>query len=83
MKNQYLPVFQINSPNSGLQAPPPPITPTTPIYSSYTSKFVKNGNVSYNTPNDAPPGNAKFGGVYHVIVYNQENKTYMMHGGGK
>lgn len=83
MKNQYLPVFQINSPNAGLQAPAPSITPTTPIYSSYTGKFVKYGNVNYNTLNDAPAGNPKYGGVYHVIVYNQENNTYMMHGGGQ
>ncbi len=56
---------------------------STPVYSSYTGKFIGNGPISWNTPHDAPKEDSNYGGNYggnyHVITYIPANDTYMAH----
>ena len=77
--NGFIPVFPIGIPNTGIPALPPPITQDTPVYSAYTTNLIGYGPIPWGTPNDAPVGNKQHGGIYHGIVYNPCNNSYMAH----
>lgn len=76
----YIPVHSINVPGGGIQQPPPQITHTTKIYSSYTGNFVQYGPILRNTRCDAQPWQKNYGKNYHVIQYNEANGQFMVHG---
>ncbi len=79
MSNRYVPVHNINVPGGGKHPYVPQITKSTPVHSSYTGDLVQFGNIVIGTPHDAPPGTPNYGGNYHVIIYNPENRSYMAH----
>jgi len=74
-----IPVHNINVPNGGTAQFAPPITDSTPVYSSYTGNLVGYGGVAYGTRCDAQVGQVNYGKDYHAVIYNPANDTYMAH----
>ncbi len=48
--SKYVPTYSLNTPNTGPQQPVH-ITKNSPVYSSYTSKFIQYGPILKGTPN--------------------------------
>ena len=80
MNGNYVPVWNLNTPDGGLQGPPMTISPTTPVYSSYTSKLIGFGSLETGIPTDAPEDHPNYNKNFHVVVYNPVNDSYMAHG---
>ena len=74
----YIPVHNLNYPNGGAPSAPP-ITNSTPVYSSYTGNLIGSGNIPYSTTCDAPAGHPNYGKDYHAVIYNPANNSYMAH----
>ena len=79
MHGNHVPVYNLNVPYGGLQGPPMIISPTTPVYSSYTGDLVGYGPLAQGTPNDAPKNHPNYKKNFHVVEYNPANNSYMAH----
>lgn len=78
MGEKNIPVYDLNVPNGGPQAPIS-ITKDQPIYSSYTGNLVSWGPIPYGTISDAPVGHSNYKKPFHVIEYNPVNRSFMTH----
>jgi hypothetical protein len=58
--SRYIPAKNLNVPNGGLPTPVY-ITPTTPVYSSYTSELIGYGPIKYGVKCDAPREDPNYG----------------------
>jgi hypothetical protein len=54
------------------------ISPSTPIYSSYTGEIIGYGCIQYNTSTDVATGNG-VGKVYHAVECNPITGTCLAH----
>lgn len=73
-----IPVYNIDVPRDGPQQPII-LSPSNPVYSTYTGLKVGMGNIPIGTPNDAPVGHPNYGQPFHVIEYNPCNGSAMTH----
>lgn len=78
--SRFIPAYRLNVPGGGPQGPPMIIGPDTPVFSSFTSNHIQNGPMTWNVPNDAPPGDKHYQKNFHVVEYNECNDSFMAHG---
>lgn len=78
MSKSNIPVFNLNVPGGGNQAPVK-ILSDTPVYSSYTGEKISTGPIAKGTICDAPKSSPNYGKPFHVVEYNPANNTFMAH----
>ncbi|BCS82492.1 hypothetical protein QLL95_gp0360 [Cotonvirus japonicus] len=79
MSKKYVPVYNLNVPNGGMQGPPLTVPSDKPVHSSYTGELIGYGPIPRGMMSDAPIGHPNHGKDFHVIEYNPCNESWMMH----
>lgn len=74
----FIPVHNLNVPNGGPQTPIN-IPSNAPVISSYSGLQVWTGPMPTGIRTDAVVGQQGFGKVFHVIVHNPVNNSWMVH----